>query len=139
MRRAASREEVDAALDLRRTVFVDEQGVTLAADRDGRDGEAAHLVATDRGRVVATCRLLPSGREVRLGRMVVAHEMRGGGLGARMLALADRVSAEMGAEEILLHAQVPSRGVYDRAGYRQRGEPFVEQGIEHVTMVKSVA
>jgi predicted GNAT family N-acyltransferase len=139
VRPASGPEEVDAALELRRQVFVDEQDVSLAADRDGRDGEAVHLVAVHRGRVVGTCRLLPDGEAIRLGRMVVEPALRGAGLGARLLELADAMSLELGGRRILLHAQVPSRGVYDRAGYAQRGEPFVEEGIEHVTMEKTLA
>ena len=43
-----------------------------------------------------------------------------------------------GAERIRLHAQLSARGVYDRAGYVALGEPFLEQGIEHVSMEKRV-
>jgi predicted GNAT family N-acyltransferase len=120
-------------------VFVVEQGVTLAADRDGRDGESLHLVAVQGGRVVATCRLLLDGEVVRLGRMVVDPALRGTGLGTRLLELADETSLSLGGRRIVLHAQVPSRGVYDRAGYTSLGEPFTEEGIEHVTMEKALA
>lgn len=139
MRRARSQEEVAAALELRRQVFCDEQGVTLEAERDGRDHEAVHLVAVAGERVIATCRLLAAGAEVRLGRMVVEVALRGRGVGARMLESADRVVEEMGHERVVLNAQVRARGVYDRAGYVQRGEAFVEQGIDHVAMEKALA
>jgi predicted GNAT family N-acyltransferase len=120
-------------------VFVEEQDVSLAADRDGRDGQAVHLVAVRDGTVVGTCRLLADGEVVRLGRMVVHPALRGRSLGARLLELADERALDLGARRILLHAQVPSRGVYDRAGYVQQGEPFTEEGIEHVTMEKTLA
>ena len=45
-------EELSAALELRERVFCGEQGVSIAADRDGRDHEATHIVAVDGGRVV---------------------------------------------------------------------------------------
>jgi predicted GNAT family N-acyltransferase len=127
---------VDEAMELRRTVFVDEQGVTLEADRDGRDDEAVHLVAVNDGRVVGTLRLLAAGEVSRLGRMVVSPELRGSGIGGRLLDLADEVAREMGHRRIALHAQVPARRVYERAGYRRQGDVFVEQGIEHVAMEK---
>jgi predicted GNAT family N-acyltransferase len=139
VRRARSQREVDDALELRRQVFVDEQGVTLEADRDGRDHEAVHLVAVSGDRVVGTLRLLPAGELSRLGRMVVDPELRGSGIGGRLLDLADDVAREMGHERIALHAQVPARRVYERAGYRQRGDVFVEQEIEHVAMEKDLA
>jgi predicted GNAT family N-acyltransferase len=130
---------VDEAMELRRTVFVDEQGVTLEADRDGRDDEAVHLVAVTDGRVVGTLRLLAAGEVSRLGRMVVTPDLRGAGIGSRLLDLADEVAREMGHRRIALHAQVPALQVYERAGYRQHGDVFVEQGIEHVAMEKPLA
>ena len=129
---------MDAAMELRRVVFCEEQGVALDADRDGRDPEALHLVALDRGRVVGTCRLLIGGDAARLGRMAVAVEKRGAGVGGALLGEADRAAAAAGNRLIRLHAQTYARGVYDRAGYEVRGEPFMEEGIEHVAMQKRV-
>ncbi len=113
--------------------------MAFEADRDGRDGEAVHLVAVAGEGVIGTCRLLPAGAEVRLGRMVVKAALRGGGVGTRLLEAANRACVELGHDLVVLHAQVAARAVYDRAGYVQRGEPFVEQGIEHVTMEKALA
>jgi predicted GNAT family N-acyltransferase len=139
VRRARSQREVDEALELRRQVFVDEQGVTLEADRDGRDHESVHLVAMSDGRVVGTLRLLPAGDVSRLGRMVVEPGLRGSGVGGRLLDLADEVAREMGHRRIALHAQLRARSVYQRAGYEDQGDVFVEQGIEHVAMEKAIA
>jgi len=126
-------------MELRRIVFCEEQGVALEADRDGRDSEALHLVVLDREHVVGTCRLLIDGDTARLGRMVVDAGRRGTGVGGMLLGEADRAAAAAGARLIRLHAQTYARGVYDRAGYEARGEPFLEEGIEHLTMEKRVA
>lgn len=139
MRPARTQAEIEAALELRRVVFCEEQGVALAADRDGRDHEAVHLVAIDAERVVGTCRLLMDGDIARLGRMAVEAGRRGTGAGAHLLAEADRAAAAAGSRLIRLHAQTYARGVYDRAGYEVLGPPFMEEGIEHVTMEKRVA
>ena len=136
MRRARTDEEVERALDLRWRVFCEEQGVDPAAERDGRDGEAIHLVALRRDSLVGTCRLLVSEGAVRLGRAAVGRADRGRGIGAALLEAADRVALEAGAERICLHAQTAARGLYERSGYRAHGEPFLEEGIEHVTMEK---
>jgi predicted GNAT family N-acyltransferase len=136
VRRAQSENEVAAALELRERVFAGEQGVSIAADRDGRDCESTHLVAIEEGRVVGTCRLLFRGRVARLGRLAVEPEHRGRGIAAAILALADDVAAEQGAELISLHAQTYAEKLYLDAGYRERGPKFVEEGIEHVAMDK---
>jgi predicted GNAT family N-acyltransferase len=117
-------------------VFSGEQGVSSAADRDGRDPEATHLVAIDAGRVVGTCRLLFRGGVARLGRLSVEAERRGEGIAAALLALADEVALEGGADSISLHAQTYARRLYLDAGYEERGPEFVEEGIEHVAMGK---
>jgi predicted GNAT family N-acyltransferase len=130
---------VSAALDLRERVFAVEQGVDPAADRDGRDHEALHLVAVDGGHVVGTCRLVMHGARARLGRLAVLRSRRREGLGAALLAEADRVAREAGAQLIDLHAQLPARELYLRDGYVERGDVFVEEGIEHVAMDKRLA
>ena len=126
-------------MELRYQVFCVEQGVTREADRDGLDPDASQLVAEQDGRIVGTCRLLIDGRLARLGRMVVSRDVRGRGVGGLVLAEADRVALAHGATRIQLHAQVPARGVYDRAGYRQVSDVFVEEGIEHLAMEKRLA
>ena len=109
------------------------------ADRDGRDPEAAHVVAVESRRVVGTCRLVFQGEVARLGRLAVERELRGRGVGASILREAERVALAAGARRISLHAQLPARSLYERDGYRQRGRRFVEEGIEHVAMEKRIA
>ena len=139
MRQARTEDEVGQALDLRRRVFCDEQGVDLAAEQDGRDDDAIHLVALSGGTVVGTCRLLVEADAVRLARAAVTGENRARGIGAALLAAADQVALAAGVALIRLHAQTAARSLYERAGYLARGEPFLEEGIEHVTMEKRLA
>ena len=139
VRSAQSDDELRAALELRERVFIHEQGVSPAADRDGRDHEAMHIVAVDAGRVVGTCRLLFRGRVARLGRLVVEPERRGEGIAAAILAEADNAALAQDADAISLHAQTYARDLYLEAGYEERGPAFMEEGIEHVAMEKRLA
>jgi predicted GNAT family N-acyltransferase len=120
-------------------VFAVEQGVNPAADRDGRDSEAMHVVAVDSGRVVGTCRLVLVGTVARLGRMAVRSDLRRRGVGAALLEEAESQARLAGARTIELHAQLPARTLYARAGFEELGDLFVEEGIEHVAMVKPLA
>jgi predicted GNAT family N-acyltransferase len=120
-------------------VFIHEQGVSAAADRDGRDDEAMHIVAVDAGRVVGTCRLLFRGRVARLGRLAVEPERRGEGIAAAILAEADNAALAQAADAISLHAQTYALELYLEAGYEERGPAFTEEGIEHVAMEKRLA
>jgi predicted GNAT family N-acyltransferase len=139
IRLAAGSSEVDDALELRRRVFVGQQGVTLEADRDGLDPEATHIVAVDAGRVVGTCRLVFEEGLARLGRMAVEDDMRGRGLGAAILDVAEIQARAAGAGRIRLHAQLAARSLYERGGFEVRGDEFMEEGIPHVTMEKALA
>lgn len=126
-------------MELRREVFCDEQGVSLASERDGRDGRGAiHLVAVD-DRVIGTCRLIVGGRTATLSRMAVAPGRRRQGTGAALLNAAEAAARDRRAKRISLHAQIRAQAFYDRAGYRAKGRRFVEEGIDHVAMEKRLA
>jgi predicted GNAT family N-acyltransferase len=131
--------EVAAALVLREEVFVGEQGVSLAEERDGRDQEALHLVVVDDGVVVATCRLLVEGTTVKLGRMAVARTRRGLGLARALITEAEARGRALGAERMVLAAQLNAQALYDRAGYDAYGDVFLDAGIEHVMMSKALS
>ena len=139
VRPARDRAEVEAALALREEVFCVEQGVGSAADRDGLDDEALQIVAVAGGRVVGTCRVIVDGDVGRLGRMAVTREVRGRGLGAAILAAAERSARDAGARLMRLHAQRYVEDLYAAAGYAPYGDPFVEEGIPHVAMEKALA
>jgi predicted GNAT family N-acyltransferase len=138
VREAQTQAELDEALALRERVFCGEQGVTAAADRDGRDGESTHLVAVEDGRVIGTCRLLPRGQIARLGRLAVDPDQRNRGIASKILDVADDVARALGARRIDLHAQTYAIDLYRTTGYVERGDRFVEEGIEHVSMEKEL-
>jgi predicted GNAT family N-acyltransferase len=136
VRRPRDEQELAAALALREEVLVGEQGVTVAADRDGRDPEALHLVAVD-GEVLGTCRLLiEPGGTARFGRLCVRASARGRGIAAALLAAAEEEARAAGARRIGMHAQTDALPLYERAGFVPYGERFDEEGIEHLGMEK---
>ena len=139
VRAARDRGEVDQALALREQVFCVEQGVELAADRDGLDDQALQIVAVEDGHVVGTCRVLVDGGVGRLGGMAVEARSRGRGLGREILAAAERSARDAGARLMRLHAQRYAEDLYAAAGYVPYGQPFVEEGIPHVSMEKPLA
>ena len=136
IRRARSRDELEAALQLRHDVFCVEQGVPERDELDGRDHEGIHLVAVRDGELLATCRIVLVGTTAQFSRLAVRHSARRQGIATALLAAADEESRAGGARRIVLHAQTYARDLYDQAGYRPRGRVFWEAGIEHVAMEK---
>jgi len=134
---AADTEELrEKAHALRHAVFVVEQGVPEALERDDLDAAAFHAVVLDHDRCIATGRLVRQGGVGRVGRMAVAAGWRRHGLGGRVLdALEARARAEgLGGTE--LHAQCYVEAFYARRGYAREGAVFEEAGIPHVVMRK---
>nr|WP_204331976.1 GNAT family N-acetyltransferase [Geodermatophilus sabuli] len=124
---------------MRTRVFVEEQGVPPEIERDAADAAAVHALSRDDdGRVVATGRLLVRDGRAVVGRMAVDAGVRGRGHGAAVLTELHRQAAALGLAEVELHAQVGARGFYERAGYAAVGEEYVEAGIVHVTMRRTL-
>jgi len=126
-----------AVAELRRRVFVEEQGVPPEIEQDAADATAVHVISRDAdGRVVATGRLLtgPGSTTAIIGRMAADPSVRGSGHGAAVLAELHRQAAARGVTTVELHAQVSARGFYERAGYAPVGAEYTEAGIAHITM-----
>src|ERR1700750_991896 len=122
VRPARDDSEIQAAMDLRVKVFVDEQGVDAEEELDELDAEALQIVAVDESGVIATCRLRDLGEgEWKLERMGVDRRLRAG---------AEREVRDRGATEMVLNAQRRAEGFYSSRGYRPEGETFIEADIE---------
>jgi YbgC/YbaW family acyl-CoA thioester hydrolase len=123
---------------IRTAVFVDEQKVPLALERDAADLGAVHALARNRlGLAVGTGRLLAAdgpGHPARIGRMAVTRGVRGAHVGRAMLEALMAQAGRRGDAEVMLHAQASAVGFYRRAGFAAHGEPFEEAGIGHLEM-----
>ncbi len=118
-------------MPLRIEVFVREQGVPLEMERDEFDPVSLHAVCTVGGEVIGTGRLLPDGH---IGRLAVARDRRGHGVGGRMLQALVAEAARRGLAEVVLHAQVQAEAFYARHGFVADGPVFDEVGIAHRLM-----
>ena len=131
------RDEQRAALRaLRDTVFIQEQNVPEARERDGLDGECLHVLACDEvGQPIGCGRLTP-GRKV--GRMAVLRDWRGQGVGVAMLRELLARARALGWTEIGLDAQTSAIGFYEREGFEAYGDVFEDAGLPHRSMRKAL-
>lgn len=145
-------EKVDpaATVVLRRAVLRPEHSVERvaadAADEAASEGFAC-FAALDAGEVVVGCGTIR--REAppfaldepgwRIRSMAVAPEMRGRGIGGRVLdALLDR-AARGGGGTVWCNARTPALGLYRRAGFEAVGVEFEIPGIgPHYAMTRIV-
>ena len=132
--KTASSALLEQALELRRAVFVVEQDVPEEAEFDWLDETAEHLVAVEGGVVVGTCRLVVDREQMILQRVAVRSENRGRGIGSMLVAEAGERARAAGIKRIDMHAQLHAVGIYESAGFVRNGEPFDEDGIQHIAM-----
>ena len=125
-------EASDKLSELRRRVFVCEQGVPEALEWDGLDPACRHVIAEDaNGGAIGTGRLLPDGH---IGRMAVDKAWRRHGVGSAILARLIEMARARGDRVVALHAQSYVTDFYRRAGFEVTSAEFMEAGIPHVEM-----
>ncbi len=128
--------DIATCLELRRVVFILEQGVSLEDEVDGRDGEARHLLAWADGVAVGTARLLVEGDVGKIGRVCVLEQARGMGMGADLIRFAVEVFRGVpGVRKVKLGAQIHALGFYERLGFVAVGPVYMDAGMEHRDMV----
>lgn len=132
-------QELYDILALRVSVFVVEQNCPYQ-ELDGHDKDAYHVWLQDENGIQAYLRVLNKGvtmEETAIGRVVTRQ--RRCGLGLRILDSGINVAKEkFGAKKIMLEAQVYAKSLYEKAGFRQVGEEFLEDGIPHIPMLLEV-
>lgn len=137
IRTAAWPGDADTLRAIRREVFVEEQGVAEAIEWDGRDGECVHAIALADvdGAPIGCGRLLPDGH---VGRMAVRAPWRGRGVGGALLAHLVVLARAAGHAKVALNAQTHACEFYARYGFVPAGEVFMEAGIPHQEMIRSL-
>jgi len=130
-----------AVLQLRSEVFVVEQAC-IFQDMDGADAHAMHLLGSLQGSLVAYARCLEAGRkfaEASIGRVAIRAAVRGTGAGHALMrqAIACLLQA-WGAQAIRIGAQAHLEAFYRQHGFHKTGPAYLEDGIAHVEMLRSV-
>lgn len=124
---------------LRVEVFVVEQKC-IYQEVDGKDKRAFHVWLEEDGRILAYLRVLDAGvsyDEVSIGRVIAAKRRQG--YGSRIVAEGIRVAKEkLGAKAIRIEAQTYARALYEKLGFVQTSEEFLDDGIPHIQMLLEI-
>jgi ElaA protein len=135
--------ELYEILALRTEVFIVEQNCPFQ-DSDGeKDFVSYHIFGTTiDNKIVAYARLVPkniSYIEASIGRVVNSPRMRGVNLGKRLLENSIAKLYEiMGPQPIKIGAQYYLKKFYESFGFEKTSEIYLEDGIEHIEMVKKI-
>jgi len=129
---------------LRVEVFVLEQNCPFQ-DVDGADPSCWHLLGarSEGADLLAYCRLVPAGvkfAEPSIGRVITALSERRTGLGKVLMREAvARAEALWPGQAIRIGAQAHLERFYNEFGFEKASEPYMEDGIAHIEMVRPKA
>ncbi len=133
-------------LKLRVDIFVVEQ-TCFYPDLDGEKGQldrhpqTLHLLGYQDDQLVAYLRILPKGQSypnnISIGRVVIAVNARGGGLGHELMTEALSLCQKyFPCEDIKISAQQHLKSYYQKHGFTQVSEMYLEDDIPHIAMLR---
>ena len=127
--------EVYEILKARCEVFLLEQNI-ICQDMDDLDYDAMHFFIKD-GRTVLACLrayfVKDDENTVKIGRVLTRTHKKGMGRALMEFAL-DTLRKTTKRKHITVHAQTQAEGFYEKCGFSTVSEPYMEDGIPHVTM-----
>ncbi|HXB96387.1 MAG TPA: GNAT family N-acetyltransferase [Puia sp.] len=125
-------------LRLRSEVFVVEQNCVFL-DMDNKDQYCHHIIGRQEGRLLGYSRILRAGIsyvESSIGRIVTSPAARRQGIGRELMVQSIRTLYDLyGITDIRIGAQYYLLSFYASFGFVQKGEIYLEDGIEHIEML----
>lgn len=116
-------------------VFVIGQNVPVELELEEADRKYTHILAKAGDKPVGTARLTTDGH---IGRVAVLKDYRKYGIGREMMRQIEEVAFELGFDEVELNSQCHAVPFYEKLGYVVYGNVFLDAGIEHRHMKKSL-
>jgi ElaA protein len=133
-------QQLYAILQLRNEVFVVEQNCVFQ-DADNNDPYAWHLMGWHHNQLIAYTRLVPAGiiyDQASIGRVVTSPGVRHMGMGKILMQQSiETIYQLFGKVDIKIGAQLYLKKFYESFGFVQTSDVYIEDGIEHIYMLKS--
>ena len=127
-------------LRLRSEVFVVEQACVFL-DLDNIDQHCFQLLGYYHNKLIAYARIVPAGRvyeEASIGRVVTSPAVRKTGIGKKLMQQSiDCLYDTFGNVPIRIGAQFYLKKFYESFGFTQVSEIYLEDGIQHIYMLKN--
>ena len=125
------------ALEIRKEVFVQEQGVDVSLEIEGEKGPTHYVLYYD-GQAAVTARALPENGGWHIQRVATLKKFRGLGLASQLLTAIENDAKTAGITFLTLGAQDSAQGFYLKLGYQVVGQGFLDAGIAHHRMDKKL-
>jgi len=126
----------EQAFQVRKQVFIEEQGVPEEMELDEFDPLSQHALAYVNTLCVGTARLVKANsHQAQIGRMAVLSPYRKQGIGRALLTRFICLAKEAGTQILTLHAQLDAIPFYEKFGFITEGPIYDEAGIPHRNMI----
>ncbi|MTI87114.1 MAG: GNAT family N-acetyltransferase [Balneolaceae bacterium] len=133
-----SPQQLEDLFRLRQQVFIIEQQC-FYEDIDGEDDKAEHLLIYKEDQLAAYMRIFQAGAKYKqqsnMGRIVVHPDFRGTDIGPSLINKGIEFCENT---PIRIEAQAALIGYYNQFGFKEEGETYVVDNIDHIQMVLSV-
>jgi len=126
--------QMDAANEIRRKVFVEEQQVSREEEYDAFEESSIHYLVSLNDVPVGTARWRITKDGIKLERFAVLQEYRNSGAGTVILKKILEDVIPLG-KKIYLNAQITAINFYLKANFATEGDEFIEANIRHYKMV----
>lgn len=134
-----SSETYKHALSIRKRVFVDEQKVPVELEVDDLETKTLHVVGYFDGKPSVTARIFEKEPHVyKVQRVAVLKDFRKLGNGYKLMEEIENYSKSLGGKKLKLDSQDHAIPFYEKVGFKVHGEGFMDAGIPHHTMTKSI-
>ena len=130
-------------IHLRVAIFVVEQDCPYQ-EVDEKDRQSFHLFGrAANGEIIAVTRIVPQGisyHEISIGRVALKKTCRGKGIANElMIETLQFIEKEFGMQPIRISAQTHLLNYYNKHGFNQVGEGYLEDNIPHIEMLKKTS
>lgn len=132
-------EEIAAAYRVRKAVFVEEQHVPIEIEIDEYEDDSIHFICLNDTTPIGASRLRLLDSLGKLERICVLKEYRGQSIGKQIIKEMEKEIIKHGINTAKLNAQTHAISFYESLGYEVVTGEFMDAGIPHVTMVKTLS
>lgn len=132
-------QELADAFEVRKTVFIHEQYVPEEEEIDQFESDSVHFVLyDDNGKAAGAGRFRVLDGIGKVERICVLKENRKTGAGVAVMNKIEEYAKSQGISTLKLNAQTHAIPFYSKLGYETVSEEFLDAGIPHKTMKKSI-
>ena len=119
---------------IRKTVFIDEIGISESELFDECDEYCDHFIIFDGKNVVGSVRFVSFGKTIKLERMAILQEYRTKNYGKDCILQLKELYNALGYTKIILDSIYVVNDFYKKCGFLEEGEIFQRVGIDHIRM-----